>query len=104
MLFFGFQSPLEFYRDELHYFFDCLFRGLLNLVITKGEQMPKYRGCYVSHAEITKLVKKVFPLRWSELSRRVECRARVSRSPDTPLGRQGEDRFIIVREESANMA
>ena len=32
----------------------------MNLVITKGESMPKYRGYYVSHPEIAKLVKKVF--------------------------------------------
>ena len=60
MLFFGFQSQQEFYRDELHFFFDCLFRGLMNLVITKGETMPAHRGKYVSHPEIVKLVKKVF--------------------------------------------
>lgn len=61
MLLFGFQSQTEFYRDELHFFLDCLFRGLLNLVITREAQMPAHRGCYVSHSEITKLVKKVFP-------------------------------------------
>jgi len=60
MLFFGFQSMQEFYRDELHFFFDCLFRGLCNLVITKGSRMPEHRGKYVSHCEIVKLVKKVF--------------------------------------------
>ena len=36
MQFFGFQSFEDFYRDELHFFFDCLFRGLCNLVITRG--------------------------------------------------------------------
>ena len=61
LLFFGFQSQSEFYRDELHFFFDCLFRGLMNLVITRNANMPKYRGCYVNHSEIVKLVKKVFP-------------------------------------------
>ena len=60
MLYFGFQSQQEFYRDELHFFFDCLFRGLCNLVITQGESEPKYRGKFVSHCEIVKLVKKVF--------------------------------------------
>ena len=33
----------------------------MNLVITRDTRMPKYRGCYISHAEIAKLVKKVFP-------------------------------------------
>ena len=60
MLFFGFQSQQEFYRDELHFFFDCLFRGLCNLVITTGSRMPLHRGKFVGHCEIVKLVKKVF--------------------------------------------
>ena len=63
LLFFGFQSQTEFFRDELHFYFDCLFRGLMNLVITKGERLPKYRGYYVNHQDIAKLVKKVFPER-----------------------------------------
>ena len=33
----------------------------MNLVITKGDRMPRHRGCYVSHNDIVKLVKKVFP-------------------------------------------
>ena len=60
MQFFGFQSFEDFYRDELHFFFDCLFRGLCNLVITRGNQLPEQRGKYVSQVEIVKLVKKVF--------------------------------------------
>ena len=69
MLFFGFQSQQEFYRDELHFFFDCLFRGLMNLAITKGNRMPRYRGCYVSHNDIVKLVKKVFPDKTESIER-----------------------------------
>jgi len=60
MLYFGFQSRQEFYRDELHFFFDCLFRGLCNLVITRGNKMPMNRGTRVNGCEIAKLVKKVF--------------------------------------------
>ena len=37
MLFFGFQSETEFYRGELHFFFDCLFRGLCNLTVRKED-------------------------------------------------------------------
>ena len=33
MLFFGFQNENEFHKGELHFFFDCLFRGLCNLTI-----------------------------------------------------------------------
>ena len=31
--------------------------------------MPKYRGCYVNHAEIVKLVKKVFPDKTESIDR-----------------------------------
>jgi hypothetical protein len=33
MVIFGFNSETEFSRDEFHFFLDCLFRGLLKLLI-----------------------------------------------------------------------
>ena len=53
----------------------------MNLVITRGHQMPVHRGCFVSHAEIAKLVKKVFPDRTESIERSqfidlyTECKA-----------------------------
>ena len=61
MLFFGFQSETEFYRGELHFFFDCLFRGLCNLTVLQNETLPSHRGYYISQEEIAKLVDQIFP-------------------------------------------
>ena len=61
MLFFGFQSDTEFYRNELHFFFDCLFRGLFSLTVLNDETLPIHRGYYISQTEIAKLVDQIFP-------------------------------------------
>ena len=61
MPFFGFQSETEFYRGELHFFFDCLFRGLCNLTVRKEDSFPQHRSFYVSQAEIKKIVDGIFP-------------------------------------------
>ena len=48
MLYFGFQSETEFLKGELHFFFDCLFRGLCNLTILTNEKRSSRRGFSVS--------------------------------------------------------
>lgn len=48
MLFFGFQSETEFHKGELHFFFDCLFRGLCNLTVLTNEKKSSRRGYSVS--------------------------------------------------------
>lgn len=41
---FGFSNPSEFSRDECHFFLDCLFRGLMKLLIPKKEKKPIMGG------------------------------------------------------------
>jgi len=54
------DTDKSLHRFEFHYFLDSLFRGILGLIITKGEQMPTKRGFRVSSKEIIKLVQAVF--------------------------------------------
>jgi hypothetical protein len=42
MLIFGFSEEGKFYRDEFHFFLDCLFRGIMKLVIPTREKKPVY--------------------------------------------------------------
>jgi len=58
---FGFGSQYEFTFDECHFYFDCLFRGLLKLLIKKGFRKPFLPKRRVSHDDITNLVESIFP-------------------------------------------
>lgn len=41
----------------------------MNFVVTKNFNMPPNRGSYVSHAEIARIVKKVFPDKTESIER-----------------------------------
>ena len=69
MLFFGFQNENEFQRGELHFFFDCLFRGLCNLTTLQNEKLPSHRGFAVNQDDIAKLVDQIFPQKKESVDR-----------------------------------
>ena len=50
------DTDKSIHRFEFHYFLDSLFRGILGLIVSKGEQMPAKRGNRVESKEIIKLV------------------------------------------------
>ena len=52
MIIFGFSNENEFSRDEFHFFLDCLFRGLLKLLIPKGFRKPVHPGKKISCVSI----------------------------------------------------
>lgn len=69
MMIFGFGAEGEFSRDEFHFFLDCLFRGLLKLLIVKPPQIkyskkrlePLNPGKRLSNSDIEKCVAQIFP-------------------------------------------
>jgi hypothetical protein len=44
MIIFGFSSENDFSRDEFHFFLDCLFKGLMKLLVPKGSKKPINNG------------------------------------------------------------
>ena len=56
MLVFGFSDVNEFSRDEMHFFLDCLFRGLMKLAIPKKEKKPLNPGKKIGFNEIELLI------------------------------------------------
>jgi hypothetical protein len=56
MMLFGFAESDMFSRDEFHYFLDCMFRGLLCLLIQVNEKMPLHRGSKLQDQDIAFLV------------------------------------------------
>ena len=59
--FFSWAEPDQrLHRFEFHYFLDSLFRGLLGLVVIKGEKLPLKRGYMVNSEQIEKVVYQVY--------------------------------------------
>ena len=56
MMIFGFNNENDFSRDEFHFFLDCLLRGLLKLLIPKGEKKPINSGKKLACQSIETLV------------------------------------------------
>jgi hypothetical protein len=56
MVIFGFSEEGKFYRDECHFFLDCLFRGIMKLVIPKKDKKPVYPGFKIGFSEIEMLI------------------------------------------------
>ena len=69
MLFFGFQSETDFYKDELHFFLNCLSRGLMNLLIFKGNREPTMRGYGLSESDIRTLINQSFEANQESIER-----------------------------------
>jgi hypothetical protein len=56
MLIFGFLNENEFSRDEFHYFLDCLFRGLLKILIAQDFKKPTNAGKKLTSVTVEALV------------------------------------------------
>ena len=54
------EPDQRLHRFEFHYFLDSLFRGLLGLIVLKGNKMPEKRGVMVNAEEIERIVCQVY--------------------------------------------
>jgi hypothetical protein len=54
------EPDQRLHRFEFYYFLDSFFRGLLSLIVLKGNQMPAKRGYMVNAEEIEKVVNQVY--------------------------------------------
>lgn len=52
---FGFSDPNLFMLEEFHFFLDCLFRGLMKLLISKKDKKPSFSGKKIFSNEIEQL-------------------------------------------------
>ena len=58
---FGFSSDSEFSRDEAHFYFDCLFRGIMKFAIPQGHSVPILAGKHIKNSDITNFVDLLYP-------------------------------------------
>ena len=56
MFAFGFSNPSEFTKDEAHFYFDSLFRGLMKVCIPRGHSKPILAGKRVASSDIDGIV------------------------------------------------
>ena len=61
MMIFGFEFSDSFTKDEFSLFLSCLFGGVFNLVILKGNRDQIHKGFSLCAYEIELLVDQVFP-------------------------------------------
>jgi hypothetical protein len=52
MVVFGFSDQNLFLLEEFHFFLDCLFRGLMKLLISKKDKKPTFTGKKIFSNEI----------------------------------------------------
>jgi hypothetical protein len=57
---FGFSNLYDINKNECIFFFDSLFRGIMKVVLRKGEQTPLIKGICVSPSEIVTMVNTIY--------------------------------------------